>query len=108
MQNKTNSRAWSILIIQALTMLTLVACNSPDDRQMVQTARNYLGEQKIQEAVLELRGALQQNPDNGEARYLLGQINLDIGDSAAAEKEFRRASKAGWQEEEAQIGRAHV
>jgi hypothetical protein len=39
---------------------------------------------------------------------LLGQLNLDIGDSAGAEKEFRRARKAGWKEEEALIGLARA
>ena len=108
MLNKSNAQIWSMLIILAYSALALAACKGPDDRQMVKTAKNYMGEQKIREAALELRGALQKNPDNGEARYLLGWINLDIGDNAAAEKEFRRALKLGWQEEEALIGLARA
>jgi putative PEP-CTERM system TPR-repeat lipoprotein len=110
MVNKINTQTWIMLIILVFSISALVACSGsgPNDRQMVQTAKKYLGEQKIREAALELRGALQKNPDNGEARYLLGQINLDIGDSAGAEKEFRRARKAGWQEEDALIGLARA
>jgi len=108
MQNKINTKPSRILIILALATLVLVACNGPDDREMLQTAKNYLGEQKIREAAIELRDTLKKNPSNGEARYLLGQINLDIGDNAAAEKEFRYAHKAGWQEEETQIGLARA
>ena len=104
MSNTNKTLAYARRVILALAMLTLVACSGPDDQQMVQTAREYLGEQNVREAALELKGALQKNPDNAEARYLLGQINLDIGDSAAAEKEFRRAREVGWQEDEAQIG----
>jgi cytochrome c-type biogenesis protein CcmH/NrfG len=84
MSNKIKAQFWSILILLALLAL-LVACSSPDDRQMVEAAKQYLAEKDIRKAALELKGALQKNPANGEARYLMGQINLDIGDSAAAE-----------------------
>ena len=48
---------------------------------------------------------MQANPKNAEARYLLGEINLRVGDLAAAEKEFRRALDMGWSEEDALIGK---
>ncbi len=105
MSNKIKAQFWGILILLALIAL-LVACSSPDDRQMVEAAKQYLAEKDIRKAALELKGALQKNPANGEARYLMGQINLDIGDSAAAEKEFRHAHKLGWQEEDVQVGLA--
>ena len=108
MSNTKKAQAWTIWGILALATLILVACSGPDDLQMVQAARNYLSEQSVREAALELRGALQKNPDNAEARYLLGQINLDFGDDASAEKEFRRAREAGWQEDEAQVGLARA
>ncbi|MEE9302497.1 MAG: XrtA/PEP-CTERM system TPR-repeat protein PrsT [Thiotrichaceae bacterium] len=108
MLNKINIQTWTLLIILALATLVLVACSDSNDLQMVQTAKKYLDGQKIREAALELRGALQKKPDNAEARYLLGLINLDVGDSAAAEKEFRHAGKAGWKEGDVQIGLARA
>jgi putative PEP-CTERM system TPR-repeat lipoprotein len=42
-------------------------------------------------AIIQLKNALQANPDLGEARYLLGKSLLETGDVAAAEKELRKA-----------------
>jgi putative PEP-CTERM system TPR-repeat lipoprotein len=94
--------------VVALLTLALVACGSVNDQQMLESAKTYLDQNKIREAALELKNALQENPDNAEARYLLGEINLDIGDNASAEKEFLRAQEAGWPEAQARIGLARV
>ena len=45
--------------------------------------------------VIELKNALLQNQKNAQARWLLGKVDLDIGDAAAAEKELRHASELG-------------
>lgn len=77
----------------------LVACSSSSDTELVATAKNYIAENQPREAALELKNALQTNPDNAEARYLLGKIQLDVGDIASAEKEFRRSAELGWVDE---------
>lgn len=97
-----------IFFIFVLLLKIGIACTGPDKVQMVEIAKKYLNEQKIREAALELKNALKKNPNDAEARFLLGQINLDYGDFEGAIKEFRRARKAGWGEEETQIGLARA
>ena len=104
--SKTPFRVWQTAI--ALLTLVIIACGSVNDQQMVQAAKAYLDQNKMREAALELKNALQNNPENAEARYLLGEINLDVGDSASAEKEFRRADQAGWSEAQARVGLARA
>ena len=46
-------------------------------------------------AVIELKNALQKDPENAEARLLLGEIYVALGNGAAAEKELLRAQNLG-------------
>lgn len=52
-----------------------------------------------QGAILELKNTLQAQPENGEARLLLGQTYLAIEDYANATKELQRARQNGIAEE---------
>lgn len=69
----------------------LLACGGPSPERMIASARDYLAKGDRPAAIIELRNALQAQPDNGEARFLLGKASLESRDFAAAEKELRRA-----------------
>ncbi len=93
----------SLLLVVVLTS-ALIACSSQtSDTELVQAANNYMAKKQVREATLELRNALKKNPDNAQARYLLGKINLEMGDIASAEKEFRRAVRFGWNKQQSQL-----
>ena len=49
----------------------------------------------VRAAVIELKNALQRDPDNAEARLLLGEVYVLVGDGAAAEKELGVAERLG-------------
>ncbi|MDX2507682.1 MAG: PEP-CTERM system TPR-repeat protein PrsT [Gammaproteobacteria bacterium] len=91
-------------------LLVLVGCDNigMNEQQMLQNAKTYLDRGELMAASIELRNTLQKNNENAEARYLLGNINLKIGDLTSAEKEFKRAALAGWNKEETQIELARI
>ncbi|MGB1110436.1 MAG: XrtA/PEP-CTERM system TPR-repeat protein PrsT, partial [Gammaproteobacteria bacterium] len=51
-------------------------------------------------AIIVLKNALQKDAENPEARYLLGQIYLDMGIGSGAEKELRWARRLGVSDDE--------
>lgn len=58
-------------------------------------------------AVIQLRNAVQQDPNNFEARKVLGEVYLRGGDATSAEKELRRAYEGAPNDEvELLLGRA--
>ena len=61
----------------------------------LERAKAYQEANEIRSAVIELKNLLQEDAENAEARLLLGQVYLDSGDAAAAEKELVRASELG-------------
>ena len=83
-------RALRVTVSCALMALVL-ACSQSSPDKLVASARDYVAKGDHAAAIIELKNALQQSPDNGEARLLLGQASLATRDFAGAEKELRRA-----------------
>jgi len=74
--------------------LQLTACVEDSEQEMLQRAKEYMTQKKVDYAAIELRNILQADPENAEARYLLGKANMEIGGFASAKKEFQRALDA--------------
>ncbi|MGR8949966.1 MAG: XrtA/PEP-CTERM system TPR-repeat protein PrsT [Gammaproteobacteria bacterium] len=79
-----------------VTAAALVACSSGG------TVEGFLAEATAYEeagdfaaAALELKNAIQLDPDNQQARSKLGYLHLKLGDFAAAKKELERAKRLG-------------
>ena len=61
----------------------------------VERARGEMAQGDYQAAVIDLKNALESEPDHVQARLLLAQVSLQLGDVRDAEKELRRARDAG-------------
>ncbi|MBK8535567.1 MAG: PEP-CTERM system TPR-repeat protein PrsT [Candidatus Competibacteraceae bacterium] len=65
------------------------------DVEYVQRAREHQAKRELQASVIELKNALQKNPENRDARALLGQLYVETGNGVSAEKELQRAKELG-------------
>ena len=78
--------------------LLLSACDSGDKLTLEQRMQRAVEQQyngNMNAAVIELKNALQDHPDSADARFLLGQILLEMENGAAAEIELKKAAMAG-------------
>ncbi|MDP1533249.1 MAG: PEP-CTERM system TPR-repeat protein PrsT, partial [Rubrivivax sp.] len=55
------------------------------------SAKSYLEQKDTKAGIIQLKAALQRNPQSGEARFLLGKTLLESGDAAAAALELQKA-----------------
>ncbi len=65
------------------------------DVQYVEQARTARDKGDWRSNIIHLKNALQRNSTNREARQLLGEAYVEVGDGAAAEKELRQALELG-------------
>ena len=65
------------------------------EQEHIQRAKDFEDQGKLNVSIIELKNAIQKNPDSPQARLLLGQVYLKIGSGAAAEKELSRAEQLG-------------
>lgn len=100
----------SLLIPAALVILSALGGGtyyftreqaSPEDRIELAKQMELAGDRKG--ASIVIKNALQQIPNNGEARFLMGRIHHADNDFLNAEKELRQAIKKGYPSPEAPI-----
>jgi putative PEP-CTERM system TPR-repeat lipoprotein len=65
------------------------------EQEHIQRAKDFEDKGQYKGSIVELKNALQKNPNSPQARLLLGQIYLKVGKGAEAEKELSKAWKLG-------------
>jgi putative PEP-CTERM system TPR-repeat lipoprotein len=74
-----------------LAALLLTACKGDQPEVLLASAKAYLAKNDSKAAVIQIKNALQMNPNLAQARFLLGVALLDDGDALGAETELRKA-----------------
>ncbi|MEQ6340477.1 MAG: PEP-CTERM system TPR-repeat protein PrsT [Gammaproteobacteria bacterium] len=91
-----NLRACALAAV--LVAPTLTSCDSVGNltpQQHVQRAKDFQDKGDLGSSIIELKSALQQSPDNAEARLLLGENYVKAHQGKEAEKELLQAQKLG-------------
>ncbi len=107
LQRSTRPRAKSRGIASSRTMAVcwiftfLLGCGAEKtDVEYLESAKSLAASGDIKSYAIELKNALQQNPKNAEARFLLGQYYVNNQLGAPAEKELEKAIEYGMQKSE--------
>ena len=96
-----------VALLAAMIALPVVSgCDriiSSTPQQHIQKAKDFLDKGDPRASIIELKNALQQSPDNAEARLLLGEVYIKVQQGKDAEKELLRAQKLGVDEESIKV-----
>ena len=74
----------------------LAGCADSDPQKMVDSAQQYLDKQDNAAAIIQLKNALQKNPDLAQARFLLGKALFLNGDPVGGKAELEKARALGF------------
>lgn len=96
------------LVACAAAGLLLAACASNDPASRLARAQDAIASADFGRANVELRNVLQEDPENAEARLLLGLTLLEMGDATGAERELGQAAALGIPLERVGIERARA
>lgn len=94
----TRCNATPIMLLVLALSAPLGGCDATarlTEQEHIQRAKDFEDQGNLKGSIIELKNAIQKNPDSPQARLLLGQVYLKAGFGAEAEKELARAEKLG-------------
>lgn len=97
---KTRPTIISTTISTALLALFLGGCGGDSPEKLLASSKEFMAKNDSKAAIIQLKNALQNDPNLGEARFLLGKALLESGDIAGAEVELRKARELKFADEQ--------
>ena len=87
-------RVWNLVAACVMASM-VVACSAPEtEQELLARADEALDAGKINAAIVDIKTALQQNPESAAARIMLGDTYMVQRDAAAAAAEYLRAHES--------------
>jgi len=92
--NSLSTRCFQILIAQLLLAI-LLGCATKEERKArhLERAQQYVAEEKYKDAVLELKNAIQLDPNNDDIVYQLGETYMKAKEVDSAARSYADAIK---------------
>ncbi|MCS6944490.1 MAG: PEP-CTERM system TPR-repeat protein PrsT [Sutterellaceae bacterium] len=87
----TRTRRDVFWLVATVLAAALAGCGKDSPEALIESAKAYAAKGDHAAAAIQLKNALVQRPEDGQARRLLGAALLETRDPASAEKELRRA-----------------
>lgn len=84
--------------VAGIALITLPGCDRTallTEQEHIQRAKDSEMGGDLKTSIIELKNAIQKNPDSAQARLMLGQVYLKTGQGAEAEKELSLAKRLG-------------
>jgi putative PEP-CTERM system TPR-repeat lipoprotein len=88
--------------------VSICACRGDDPAALMASAKHYMQQREFGASIIQLKNLLQKNPDNVEARFLLGVAWLEQDDAAAAQVQLDKAVQLGFSSDELQVALARA
>lgn len=92
MSNQLNKIIGAFFLVFAIN---ITGCTEKTPEEMITSAKASIEKSDYKSAVIDLKAALQKEPQNAEARLLLGQAHHVQGEYDAAAKEYQQAQALG-------------
>ena len=89
-----------VACLSAAVCIGFAGCGGKTPEALVVSAKGYLAKNDPNAALIELKNALQKDPNLPEARFLLGRALLDRDDPVGAEIELEKAKDLGRPDDE--------
>jgi putative PEP-CTERM system TPR-repeat lipoprotein len=97
---KTLFLSLALLLATAVASLPAGAADPGKAEKFIEDARKSLAKNDTKSALIQLKNAVQADPDNAAARFELGLLQLRTGDALSAQKELRAARDRNYPEDQ--------
>lgn len=95
MQIHSIAASFFIAILSTHTLSGCEKLSNTTSEELIERAKDFQAKGDFKSSIIELKSAIQKDPNNPQARWMLGEIYVQNGMGAEAEKELKKAQELG-------------